>query len=134
MSIQTNKNISDMKTTTKEVKAAIQNHIVKAIDFVSAGYDDTYTNDVKSVWRAYKQEAGPLRGNLQDHFIDFIQGLPSYFNLPYYYNDITDVMANEFNLPQPANKDEQDTVKLYHALIFRELTAMLRKEGVNIYQ
>lgn len=36
-----------MKTNSKEVKQAIQAYILGAIDFQCAGYDESYTNDVK---------------------------------------------------------------------------------------
>lgn len=120
-----------MTTNSKVVKTAIQNHILNAIDF--SDYDETYANDVKSVLRAYKEQSGPLRGNVQDHFKDFLQGLPSYFNLPYYNDDILSVMVNEWHLPQPANKDITDIVNLYYYLIFREFNNLLKKEGLRIY-
>lgn len=113
-----------MKTNTKKVKDAIRLHILKAIDF--SEYDNTYTNDVNSVWRAYELEAGPCKGNIQDHFINHIQGLPSYFNLPYWTEDIINVMENEFNLLQPANKSDYDSATLYYHLIYRELKSMLK--------
>lgn len=120
-----------MKTTTKEVKSKIQTYILNAIDF--SDYDETYTNDVKSVLRAYKEQSGPVRGNVQDHFIDFLQGLPGYLNIEYYDKEIIDIMVNEWGLPQPANKSDRDSTKLFYSLIFREFNNLLKKEGLSIF-
>jgi hypothetical protein len=121
-----------VRTNSKQVKEAVQAYILQAIDFDSAGYgiENTLANALKT----YKSEAGELeRGQTyQDHFIDFMQGLPSWFNIEFTYFDIINRLTS-WGLPKPANKNEQESARLFYYLIFREFTNLLKKEGLSIY-
>jgi len=119
-----------MKTNSKEVKQAVQAYIMSCIDFSNYGKGNTIANCLE----AYKSESAPLRRNesIQEHFIYFLNGLPSWLSIEYYNHAILELMAS-WGLPLPKNKDEQDGIDLYHYLIFREFCALLKKEGLSIY-
>jgi hypothetical protein len=121
-----------VRTNSKQVKEAVQAYILQAIDFDSSGYgiENTLANALKT----YKSEAGGLeRGQTyQDHFINYLQGLPSWFNIEFTYFDIINRLTS-WGLPQPANKSEQDSARLFYWLIFREFNNLLKKEGLSIY-
>lgn len=118
-----------LRSTSKEVKTAIQDYIKEAIDFTSYEQESTLKNALDT----YKKESGPLQGkSYQDHFIDFMRGLPSWFNVEFTYYDILQRMA-KWGLPQSANKDASDSSTMFYRLIYREFCVMLRKEGLSIY-
>lgn len=118
------------KTNSKEVKQAVQSYILQAIDFTGYEVESTLANALKY----YKSESGPIRGRetVQEHFIDFLMGLPSWFNIEYCNWDILQLMKS-WGLPLPVNKTEEEGIKLFHYLIFREFNNLLQKEGLSIY-
>lgn len=121
-----------MKTNSKEVKKAVQSYIMDCISFDGLGYDNE-SNTLENLAQTFKNEAGkPQRGqNNFEHFKNFVQGLPSWFNLEF-YNDAILEKLESWGLPLPSNKDTDDAVNLYYWLIYRELTQMLNKSNLTL--
>jgi len=129
-----------MKTNCKLVKTLIQSYILDCID--TSEYPEVKT-DIKNqlsfivdeFYRVamYDNNIRRLKGNYQELFIDWLSGLPSYFNIEYRNYQILELMSS-FNLPLPANKEKYEGVKLFYYLIYREFLTLLKKHDLTIYR
>ena len=128
-----------MKTNCKEVKTKVQEYIINYIDTedypeVKPSLRDQLTFIVDEFYRVamHPHNIHRLKGNYQALFIDWLSGLPSYFNIEYRNFEILELMAS-FGLPLPDNKDETDGVNLFYYLIYREFLTLLKKHNLTIY-
>lgn len=127
-----------MRTNSKEVKAAIQKHIIDCLD--NSGYPncgDDLTSKLVLVCEEFKNAsvfANNIKrlGDWQAVFIDWLGGLPSSLSIEYYTKEILELMAS-WGLPLPANKTEQDGEQLYRSLIYINFLDLCKKNKVNFY-
>ena len=114
-----------MKTNNKIVKTAIQKYIIDCIDTSEQGLNENINlaGKLEFICSEFKRVAGYEYNlkrfpNVQERFIDWLLGLPSYFNIEYYNDEIINVLMPSFSLPLPANKTEEQGIKLFYNLIF----------------
>lgn len=127
------------RTTSKEVKTAIQNYILGAIDTEDyPEVSNTIPAQLEFICSEFKRVAG-YKNNLSFHktyqqcFIDWFQGMPSYFDISVYNYDIIHELMPSFGLPLPSNKTESEGIELFNYLIYREFIALCKKNKVDFY-
>jgi len=130
-----------MKTNNKIVKDAIQKYIINCIDIEEQGLPENITlaGQLEFICSEFKRVAGyeyNLRRlpNIQERFIDWLSGLPSYFNIEYRNYEIVSELMPSFNLPLPANKTEDQGVKLFYCLIYMNFLDLCKKHKVDFYK
>ena len=125
-----------MRTTKKEVTQPIRNYILNHInptDYnVEAETDKEKLDFLVSTYRAEYPAKYHLKhsGSYQQMFIDYMQGLPTCFNVDFRYYEIVNVMES-WGLPQPEDKDDYESAMLFYRLIYREVNALLRKHNLD---
>jgi hypothetical protein len=129
-----------MKTNCKEVKTVIQKYVIDCID--TSDYPEIKT-DLKNQLSfivdefhrvaMYSNNIHRFKGNYQQLFIDWLSGLPSYFNVEYRNYEILELMSS-FGLPLPANKEESQGIDLFYYLVYREFLTLLKKNNLTIYR
>jgi len=125
-----------MRTTKKEITAPIRNYILNHInptDYnVEAETDKEKLEFLVSTYIAEYPAKYHLKhsGSYQKMFIDYIQGLPTCFNVDFRYYEIVNVMES-WGLPQPEDKTGHESAELFYRLIYREVNALLRKHGMD---
>ena len=130
-----------MKTNNKIVKTAIQKYIIDCIDTSEQGLKDNITlpEQLEFICSEFKRVAGyeynlKRLPNIQERFTDWHSGLPSYFNIEYRNWEIIKELMPSFNLPLPANKTEEQGIKLFYNLIYINFLDLCKKNKVNFYQ
>lgn len=132
--------IKTLRTNSKQVKTAIQEYILNSIDTESEGelpVNSSITDQLTFICQEFKRVAGH-KGNIAFHktyqkcFIDWFQGMPSYFNIEIYNDEILKLMSS-FGLPLPSNKDESDGVELFNNLIFINFIDLCKKYKVDFW-
>ena len=124
-----------MRTTRKEVKTAVQSHILDCINNEDFDIEDSEIDKLKLLRDEFNRVA-VYPNNLQRFktyqgcFIDYLNGAPMHFLI--YNHEILEEMENNWHLPKPENKDISDSVNLYHALIFREFNVLLKKHDLEL--
>lgn len=125
------------RTNSKQVQTAIRNYIIESIDCTDCDNKyKTLPEQLAYICSEFKRVAG-YRNNILFHktyqkcFIDWFQGLPSYFNISVYTHEIVHELMPSFGLPLPANKDEQDGVELFNNLIYVNFLALCKNNGIN---
>lgn len=116
-----------LKTTTREARQNIQQYILDC--FNPEGYDyNGSTEDFPSVAaflrQTFRDEKRYQRGNQQELFIDWCQGLPSILDTCYYYNRsaVDDLAAIlEETEEEKARFDEPQAETMLSHLIYREI-------------
>jgi hypothetical protein len=127
-----------MRTTKKEFKVQIQDHIINSV--LSDEYGDTIKEQLQAVidgfknwYSVYEQKRKP---NIQEAFIDWALGLPSEFNIEYRHFEIQELIKTWFTTAGETYKepkDDQKTYDLYYWWIFRELNALLKQNKLSLY-
>jgi len=130
--------IKKVRTNSKEVKTAIQNYILSAIDTDGQfNHELSIEDQLTFICSEFKRVAG-YKNNIKHHgtyqqcFIDWFQGMPSYFNIEVYNTEILLLMAS-FGLPLPDNKDESEGVQLFNNLIFINFVDLCKKFKVDFW-
>ena len=128
------------RTNSKQVKTAIQSYILNCIDTEfqdEVPENATIPEQLNFICSEFKRVAG-FKNNISYHktyqkcFIDWFQGMPSYFNIEVYNSDILELMAS-FGLPLPSNKDESDGIELFNNLIFINFVDLCKKYKNEVY-
>jgi hypothetical protein len=126
-----------MRTTKKEFKAVIQEHILNSV--LDEGYD-TLKDQLQAVIEEFKNCYGPYeqkrKPNLQEAFIDWSLGLPTVFNIEYRNFEITELVKSWFTAcgeTYKEPKDDEKTYNLYYWLVYREFNTLLKKNGLSLY-
>tara|TARA_R100001244_G_scaffold54060_1_gene46806 strand:- start:2839 stop:3228 length:390 start_codon:yes stop_codon:yes gene_type:complete len=124
-----------MRTTRKEVKNAVQAHILDCVNCEDFEIEDTEHEKVKLIRDEFNRVAVYPHNlhrfkNYQGCFTDYLNGAPMHFLI--YNHEILEEMENNWHLPQPENKDISDSVNLYHYLIFRELNTLLKRHDLEL--
>jgi hypothetical protein len=124
-----------MRTTRKEFKAQVQEHIREILcdeyyqeeHFQLQALIDGFNN----WYNEYEQKRHP---NRWDAMQDWFQGLPSEINIEYRLYEIEqllvkwfDNMGEHYKLP----KDDSKSYNLYYRLVMRELGYMFRQHNIN---
>ena len=122
-----------LSTTSKVVKAKIQNYILECIDGES--YQDTppQTDEekIKFLIDTYRNEY-VFKNNLvydktyQNMFVNWVMGLPSCFNVEYRNYAILELVES-WSGYVPTKKKESATIENFRYLIFRELITLAKK-------
>ena len=119
--------------TAAEKKAFIENYILEAID--SSGYDaspETPEDKVEFLLNTFESEYSWSidRNGKFNAFIDWLQGLPSCFNIAFTYSDVIDLAKRQGSLMHNATEKQEDnfcekyyrymTVRVFE--LYRKLT------------
>lgn len=127
-----------MKTNSKEVKAAMQAHLLDCIDTRDFNqHDGSLKTSLQIICEEFKRVAiYPYNlkhfKTYQACFIDWLQGLPSCFEVEFTNHGILEKMKS-FGLPLPTNKDESQGIDLYHYLVFREFLSLCKSNKVDFW-
>jgi 5-formaminoimidazole-4-carboxamide-1-beta-D-ribofuranosyl 5'-monophosphate synthetase len=114
-----------MKTNSKEVKQAIIAHILDCVmDYEGNNFEsiEQAKNHVKKEFERVTNYPYNLQRlpNNQDRFSDYLCGVP--FNFLYYNSEISDYL-NSLGINETGKEySSEKSIKLYHYLIFREVT------------
>lgn len=111
-----------MKTTNKEVKKAIRQHINEIIH--TEGYDMEPT--AENVLNIFKSEYGReiKRQGEQYAFMEWLAGVPSALGIEIYHDDVKEKLNNFGINPTGKKYTNEQSWNLYRYLIYRELKAM----------
>jgi hypothetical protein len=127
-----------MRTTKKEFKVQIQDHIINSV--LSDEYGDTIKEQLQAVIDNFKDYYGKYeqkrKPNIQEAFIDWSLGLPSSFNIEYRNFEIQELIKTWFNTAGETYKepkDDQKTYDLYYWLVYRELNNLLKQNKLSLY-
>jgi len=126
-----------IRTNSKQVKQAIQEYIIGCIDTEPYDFDPEILNlkaKLELVTATYREEKHRDKGNLQDLFIEWLQGLPSILNIDFEYYKILELMENEWGLKKPENKTLSDSSELFYKLIYREFLTLCKNHKVDYYR
>lgn len=117
----------------------MQAHLLDCIDTREFNqHDGTLKTSLQIICEEFKRVAlydynkQRYHGNYQGMFIDWLQGLPSCFEVEFTNHGILQKMA-AIGLPLPANKDESQGIDLYHYLVFREFISLCKKNEVDFW-
>lgn len=99
--------------TTKELNTKVFAYILDAID--GEGYGKTFANDTEKLQflaDTFMSEYGweINRIGYLNAFKEWLQGLPSSFNVDYTYFDIINIAKNWGSLPQTATEKQEDKI------------------------
>lgn len=126
-----------LRTNSKEVKEKIQKYILECIDLSEQNCnDDSDKGKIQFLYDEFKR-VSIFPYNLQYFktyqrcFMDFCQGLPSYFNIEFYDNAILEQMSN-FGLPLPENKTNEQGIQLYYDLLYINFMDLCKKYNVKV--
>ena len=126
-----------IRTNSKVINEAMQKHIIEALSTEEYnGHDNTTKTSLEIVancflseyWNAYHKNH--YKNNKQAGFISWICGIPSCINISVYNGEIIEFLES-IGLPQPENKDDQDSINLYFNLVFRAFTKLCQKNNIN---
>jgi hypothetical protein len=127
-----------MRTNSKFVRDAVQQYIINSIDTEDYDIPENLKDQLIFICSEFKRVAG-YRNNIirlktyQNCFIDWYQGLPSYFNISVYNHEIVYELMPSFGLPQPEKKDDSQSIELFNYLIYSNFILLCKKNGVNFY-
>jgi hypothetical protein len=123
-----------MRTTKKEFKNQIQEHIIKCLS------TDQYTelhfqlNEVveafKNWYSPYEQKRFP---NRQEAFQDWLMGLPSELSVEYTNYGISETLKSWFENCGETYKEQKDELKFYTYLIYREFQSLCKQNKITLF-
>lgn len=116
------------RTTNKEFKEAVRQHI---LDILSEDHGSTTKERLQAVVEQFN--AYYTRGNYQDAFVDFCQGLPSVLNVEFRTHRIDQILDEWFaTIGKKYNPDKlEDPMDFYCRLIHRELGHLLKNYEID---
>ena len=126
-----------MRTNSKVINEAMQKHFIDNLNTQEhEGHDNTTKTSLQIVvncfiseyWHPYN--INRYKGNKQEAFKSYLCGAPSCVDFSIWNEDIINFMAS-IGLPQPENKDDQDSVNLYHILLYRAFTKLCKINKIN---
>lgn len=126
-----------MRTNSKVINEAMQKHIINALNTQEhEGHDNTIKTSLQIVANCFESEYWyPYnkhfhRNNKQEAFKSWVCGAPSCVDISLWNDDIKDFLTS-IGLPQPENKDDQDSVNLYFILLYRAFTKLFKVHNIN---
>jgi len=128
-----------MKTNCTQVKKAVQQTLIDCMNFDGQdeqpqGLKDQLTFIIQDFVRTHLYDYNrKSRKSYQELFIEYLRDGSSVLNLPFYTDDIIEVMVNEWNLPQPENKTNEDSIRLFYILLHREFITLCNKNNIDFY-
>lgn len=123
-----------MRTTNKEFKVQVQEHITNGA--LSEEHGETIQEQLQAVvseftswYSPYEQKRTP---NKYEAFKEFMLGLPSCFNIEYYYDQISNTLRTWFEACGETyeEKPKDEEAKLYYHLVTREFERLCKLNGV----
>jgi hypothetical protein len=126
-----------MHTNSKVIIEAMQKHFIDNLNTQEQeGHDNTTKTSLQIVvdcfiseyWHPYN--INRYKGNKQEAFKSWLCGVPSCVDFSVWNEDIINFMVS-IGLPQPENKDDQDSVNLYHILLYRAFTKLCKINKIN---
>ena len=136
-----NTQTQSLRTNSKQVKTAIQQYIIDSIDTSNDIHSGaTLKEQLEFICSEFKRVAcyhynwHHFKNSTQAMFIDWFKGMPSYFNISVYHNEILEEIMPSFGLPLPSNKTEEQVIELFYALIYINFLDLCKKNNVNFYQ
>lgn len=128
-----------MKTNSKEFTAKINAYILDAIS--AEGYSETVSSDSEKLHflaSCFKSEflfpANLKRyGSYQRCFAEWIQGLPSSFDIAFWNDDIVRIAKRMGSLPENAtDKQEQRVIENWFNLVSAKTMMLFEKHNINL--
>ena len=124
-----------MRTTTKEFKNKVQVHIVEHMEEKDNLKDELQNviDGFKNYYQGYEKKRTP---NIQEAFIDWLNGLPSELTIEFTNYDILRTMR-EWHEQTEEESDKLDSEKVinnYRWLIFREFLALCRINKIDFHE
>jgi hypothetical protein len=125
-----------MRTTKKEFKNQVQEHILNSV--LNEEYGETTQEQLKAVAESFNNWYGPYEKkrtpNKYHALTEWGLGLPSEFNIEYRHFAIEENVKNWFSscgeeYKEP--KDETKTYDLYYHLVNREFSDLCKKNNVD---
>lgn len=118
------------RSNSKEVKEKIQSYIVECFEF-----EGTYNNvgeELQQVIRGFNKWWADHKHlqNQQEAFSNYLMCLPSDFTVAFQTYDIEQRLESWLGYSDRQYADDEQ-LRRFHWLIFRELTAMCRKHHVQ---
>lgn len=114
-----------MKSNTNAVKDAVRKYILDNITLEDYEQENTPEN-VYNIFKRQKAADIKLYGEAQA-FENWCRGVPGAFNASVYYEEIREILINEFKTNTPAKRDDEKSAKYYYYLLYRELKAMVEE-------
>jgi hypothetical protein len=121
-----------MRTTNKAFKEQIQNHITEAFG------DDLTINEVVNFFHtekfSHENEIRHYGGNKHAAFKDWMQGLPSSFNVEFTNDGIHNTLKSWYeNAGQQYDEKKLQTEESewYYHLVTREFSSLANKNGIK---
>ena len=122
-------------STNKECCAKIQKYILNAID--SEPYDVTTTTEAEKITflkeTFYTEYIHNNNRHVSDqiNFTEWTQGLPTVFNIEYYYKEIKDILFSWGITPAKEWHDSKASTYFY-GVIYREFKRMCKRNGIDL--
>lgn len=132
-----------MKTTTKEFKTKVQNHIIARLgnpydneanieieNATTAEKLENVVQEFKSWYCPYERRRNP---NKAKAFRDFLQGLPSCLNVEYAYYCIRETVRRWHGqtLEESEKYSDEQIADSYYWLIYREFCVLCKQNKVE---
>lgn len=126
-----------MRTNSKVINEAFKKHIIEALNTQEhEGHDGTIKTSLQIVANCFESEywhkynKAYYKGNKQEAFKSWLCGIPSCVDFSVWNEDIINFLTS-IGLPQPENKDDQQSVNLYHILLYRAFTKLFKINEIN---
>lgn len=129
--------LKPIRTNSKVIIEAMQKHVIESLSTEEyEGHDNTTKTSLEIVanafvseyWGAYNKVR--YNNNKQKAFISWLCGIPSCVNVSVWTEDILNFLES-IGLPQPENKDDQDSFNLYMNLFYREFLKLCKINKIN---
>jgi hypothetical protein len=129
--------LKPIRTNSKVIIQAIQKNIIEALNTEEYEKQDNTTKTSLEIvvdafkgeyWHDYNKKY--YKYNRQNAFKSWLCGAPSCIDISLWNEDIINYL-DSIGLPQPTNKDDQDSVNLYFSLFYREFLKLCKKNEIN---
>jgi len=114
----------------KEFRTQVQQHIADILDGI--GTTEEKLLIAVDSFKHYLKNGYHRQPNIQEAFIDWIQGLPSELDVEYTTHGQHELLKQWFETSGQEWKERKDTDTLYWNLIAREFRKMCEKYGYSI--
>lgn len=125
-----------MKTTKKEFKNQVQEHILNSLDEQETTNPKEQLQNVvsefKNWYSPYEQKMHP---NRQEAFTDWMNGLPSCLNTEFTNYGINQTLKSWYeNCGETYKEHDSDKEsQLYRNLVYREFNTLLKKNDLTLF-
>jgi hypothetical protein len=129
--------LKPIRTNSKVISEAIKKHVIQSLTTEEyEGHDNTTKTSLEIVANAFNSEYWNAyhkmnyKNNKQMAFISWLCGIPSCVNVSVWTEDILNFLES-IGLPQPENKNDQDSFNLYMNLYTKEFTKLCKINKIN---